>query len=74
MDKADLWLRNGKLFNLLVLLCGLSDTAMTTAGNDGWAVFALVVLAGIAAPLLIIFQITRTIRTRQLIRTAVKWQ
>lgn len=57
-DRLDLWLRNGKRFNLLVFSCAFADAVLAWTGRPPGVLLAAFMAAGAIAPLLIL----RTIR------------
>lgn len=70
MDKLFLFMRNGKLFNLLVLLSAVFDLAAGQVGYGTWAVLGFVVASAAFAPVMIVYVISRTVWTRSLIERA----
>ena len=71
-DKAHLWMRNGKRFNMLVLLCGVFDTCALLSGKTGYAVLLLISATGVAVPFMLAYVIIKTVTTQTLIHRAIK--
>ena len=70
-DKIEFWMRNGKKFNLLVILAAIVDTVSLAAGGPTVAVLTLVVAVGLLAPFVMWHVVARTVSTRSLIKRAV---
>lgn len=72
MDKLFFLMRNGKYFNLFVLMGATLDSVLLWNGRDGYGVFGLVATAGMLSPVLMAYVISRVVASKSLLRTAVE--
>lgn len=72
MDKLLLYMRNGKWFNLLVLLGASFDLVMGSLGYAQVGLFWLVVVAGCLSPVQMTRVIRRTISSKTLVQRAIQ--
>jgi hypothetical protein len=72
IDKAHLWMRNGKCFNLLVLIAAMLDLSLGWFGMPARCVLMLVTASACAAPFLITYVIVQTMRRHTLVVRALQ--
>jgi hypothetical protein len=72
VEKVAFWMRNGKRFNLLILLAGLLDCGLELAGTRAVGVQSVLVACGVLAPLLMVHTMYRTVASRALVAAACK--